>query len=286
VRKIKAAVVGLGHWGPTLARNLAASADFALDGVCDRDPARLAPFASLKTFTAAGAMLRALEPELVAVCTPVSTHFAIVKELLEGGADVLCEKPLAASAKEAADLVELAHRCGRRLFVNHMCANAPAVKRLRETYVRGELGELRHVEAVRMNRGRVQSDIDVVGDLAPHDLAIIEAISGRSIEAVTARGSAHAAQVDLEYAGGLTACLQLSWISPVKVRRMDLRGSTSSVVYEEAGSDALAAELVEVARAIRGEPAEVSTGEAGLAMLRVLEAGRMSLRRDGARVAL
>lgn len=288
MRNIRAAVVGLGHWGPTVAKNLQASAAFELVGVCDLDAARLGAagtsFPAARPFTSDEAMLREVRPDLLVVCTPAATHASIVRRALEGGVDVLCEKPLATTLADAAELVSLAHRRERRLFVNHMCSGTARVQRLRERHARGELGELVHVEAVRIADGRVQPDVDVLWDLAPHDLSIVQLVLGKEARAVQASGRREAADLHVWFDGGATAHLQVSWVAPAKARRMTFQGAADSVVHEGDDPEALAAELDEIARAMRGDTARASTGEHGVAIVRVLEAARTSLREDGARV--
>lgn len=276
---IRAAVVGLGHWGPTLLANLRASADFDVVGTCDRDPGR-ADFADVD------AMMRAVAPELVCIATPVTSHHAVALRALAGGAHVFCEKPLAASAREAEEVVTVARERGLRLFVNEMCAGTRAVRRLRDAHARGALGTLLHVESERLNVGRVQPDVDVVWDLAPHDLAILRRVLGRKVASVEAQGRREDAVLRLSFEGGATANLRFSWVAPEKVRRMTFVGTESSVVHEEHEPNALATELAEIARALRGEPAHVATGEAALETVRVLEASRLSLANDGARVVV
>lgn len=336
--KIRAAVVGLGYWGPNLARNFQASSDFELVGLCDRDPTRVekirAGYPWTKPFTSTAALLHEARPEIVAICTPVGAHYPIVKEALEAGAHVLCEKPLASSVKESEELVALAQKRERRLFVDHTFTYTGAVRLIRDLYAKGQLGELFYIDSVRINLGLFQPDVDVIWDLAPHDLSIVQYVVGRKVESVQAMGSAHnphgfadVAYLDLRFVGGIAAHLHLSWLSPVKVRRMIFSGTSSSIIYDDVemsekvkvydhgvtfdvndietrkqvlvnyrrgdmrapaldNKEALGTELAEIARSLRGEPAQVATGEEGLETVRVLEASQASLEKDGARIAL
>lgn len=242
--RIKAAVVGLGYWGPNLARNLQASADYELVGLCDLDEQRVqrvgASYPWAKTFTSLAQMMSEVKPELVAVCTPVASHASLVTTALEGGAHVLCEKPLAASVAEAEAMVTLAQKRERKLFVDHTFVYTGAVRWIRDTYFKGSLGEMLYVDSVRINLGLFQPDVDVIWDLAPHDLSIVQHVVGKKIVSVQASGTSHnprgtndVAYLDLRFEGGVTAHLHLSWLSPVKVRRMIFAGTKSSIIYDD-----------------------------------------------------
>jgi len=244
VSRIKAAVIGLGYWGPNLARNFQVSDDYELVGLCDLDPKRVEKVAAnypwAKHFTSADEMMRTAKPEIVAVCTPVASHAPLVKTALEGGAHVLCEKPLAANVGEASEIIELANKRERRLFVDHTFQYTGAVRSIRDLYTKGSLGELFYVDSVRINLGLFQPDVDVIWDLAPHDLSILNFVIGKKPVSVQATGSSHnprgfadVAYLDVRYENDVTAHLHLSWLSPVKVRRMIFAGTTSSVIYDD-----------------------------------------------------
>jgi predicted dehydrogenase len=244
VKRIKAAVVGLGYWGPNLARNFQTSDDYELVGLCDLDPKRVekvgAPYPSAKGSTSFAEMLEQTKPELVAVCTPVAAHHPLVKMALDAGAHVLCEKPLAASVAESEELVVLAQKRDRRLFVDHTFTYTGAVRWTRDHYAKGALGDMLYIDSVRINLGLFQTDVDVVWDLAPHDLSIVTYVVGKKVVSVQATGTSHnprglndVAYLDLRFEGGIAAHLHLSWLSPVKVRRMIFAGTTSSIIYDD-----------------------------------------------------
>lgn len=244
MERIKAAVVGLGYWGPNLARNFQASDDYSLVALCDLDAKRLSrvgeSYTWSKCYTSLGELLKEAKPDIVAVCTPVAHHYAPTKMALEAGCHVLCEKPLAATANEAAELVGLAARCKKNLFVDHTFTYTAAVRTVRNLHAQEQLGELFYVDSVRINLGLFQPDVDVIWDLAPHDISILKYVIGRPVRAVQASGWSHnprklvdVAYVTVEYDGGATAHLHLSWLSPVKVRRMIFSGSKSSVLYDD-----------------------------------------------------
>ena len=341
--RIKAAVVGLGYWGPSLARNFQVNGDYELVGLCDIDQQRIdkvgASYPWTKGFTSAEELMKTVKPEIVAVCTPVATHATLTKVALDGGAHVLCEKPLASTTAEAEELLELARKRERRLFVDHTFQYTGAVRSIRDLYTTGKLGDLFYIDSVRINLGLFQPDVDVIWDLAPHDLAILNYIVGKRPVAVQATASAHnprglsdVAYLDVRYENDLLAHLHLSWLSPVKIRRMIYSGTKSSVIYDDMelsekvkiydhgvsfdvkdletrkqvlvnyrrgemrapaldNKEALGTELSELAAVLRGTAnpdvtKNVASGEDGLAIVRILEACKVSLSKDGARVAL
>jgi len=244
MNKIRAAVVGLGYWGPNLARNLQAAGDYELCALCDQVPARLErtlqsyPWA--KSYTDFKTMLDNEKPELVAVATPVAHHYSLARLALEAGCHVLLEKPMTATIEESEALIELANKKGVKLFVDHTFTYTSAIRRIKELYATGKLGELLYVDSVRINLGLFQPDVDVVWDLAPHDLSILDFVLGVQPVSVQGRGSCHnprgfadVAHVSIEYPNGLSAHLHLSWLSPVKVRKMIFPGTTASLIYDE-----------------------------------------------------
>jgi predicted dehydrogenase len=244
VAKIKAAVVGLGYWGPNLARNFQVGEDYELVGLCDLDQKRVDKLAAshpaARGFTSIDVMMKEAKPEIVAVCTPVASHGALVKAALEGGAHVLCEKPLAATVAEGEEIVALAEKRGKRLFVDHTFQYTGAVRYVRDYFTQGKLGDLFYVDSVRINLGLFQPDVDVIWDLAPHDLSILNFVIGKKPVSVQATGSSHnprgfadVAYLDVRYENGVTAHLHLSWLSPVKVRRMIFSGTKSSIIYDD-----------------------------------------------------
>jgi predicted dehydrogenase len=242
--RLRAAVAGLGYWGPNLARNFQSGDDWELVGLCDTSQARVDKVGAIypwaKRYASPEAMMREAKPDVVAVCTPVASHAALVRTALEGGAHVLCEKPLAATVGEAEEIVALAARRGRRLFVDHTFQYNGAVRYLRQHYAGGRLGELFYVDSVRINLGLFQPDVDVIWDLAPHDLSILGYVLGQKPVSVVATGSSHnprgfadVAYLDVRYDSGQNAHLHLSWLSPVKVRRMIFSGTKTSVIYDD-----------------------------------------------------
>lgn len=245
---LRAAVVGLGYWGPNLARNFSASGDFHLAGVCDANPARLRAAAALYPSALATESLDELlagKPDLVAIATPVSSHYELARRCLEGGSHILVEKPFTATVEEGEKLLALAEKVGRRAFVDHTFLFTGAVEEMKQQVDSGNLGDLLYVDSVRINLGLFQPDVDVIWDLAPHDLSILQYILGRAPKTVSAMGSSHnpsgtvdVAYLHLDYGEGMTAHLHLSWLSPVKVRRMIFAGTKQSLIFDDLDPEA------------------------------------------------
>ena len=244
---LQAAVVGLGYWGPNLARNFSASGDFRLSGLCDASPARLMAAAALYPSAVATNNIDELlagRPDLVAIATPVSSHYELARRCLEAGSHVLVEKPFTATVEEGEKLLALAEKTGLKLFVDHTFLFTGAVEEMKRQVSSGSLGDLLYVDSVRINLGLFQPDVDVIWDLAPHDLSILQYLVGRLPNTVAAigtshnpRGTADVAYLHLDYGDGLTAHLHLSWLSPVKVRRMFFAGTKESLIFDDLDQD-------------------------------------------------
>ena len=174
---INIGVIGCGYWGPNLLRNFAENEAAQLRWICDIDEERLASmsrrYPMAKTTIDYRALVNDSAVDAVAVVTPVATHFTIAKELLTAGKHVLLEKPLAATTAEARQLIDLAERNQRTLMVDHTFIYTGAVRKMKEIVSSGELGDLLYFDSVRINLGLFQRDINVLWDLAPHDLSII-----------------------------------------------------------------------------------------------------------------
>ena len=242
--RFSAAVVGLGYWGPNLARNLSAADDFDLVALIDTDEHRREKVGSLypaaRRFGSLTEALAARPIDLVCVATPVSSHAPLAEEALRAGAHVLVEKPLTRTIAEARRLLALAAQQQRKVFVDHTFLYTGAVRELKAQLDSGALGPLLYIDSVRINLGLFQPDVDVVWDLAPHDLAILQHLMGRAPRSVQTMGACHSpsgfadvAYLHLDYGDNVTAHLHLSWLSPVKVRRMIVAGEKQSVIYDD-----------------------------------------------------
>jgi predicted dehydrogenase len=241
--RIKVGIVGCGYWGPNLIRNFSSCALTEVVAVCDASPARLEAVGRSHSHLIRVASLDeliALQLDAVAIATPVSTHYPLAERCLQEGLHVLVEKPLASTVPEARSLVELAAQHRRVLMVDHTYLFSNAVRRIKEIVEAGELGELYYVDSVRINLGLFQRDINVVWDLAPHDLSIVDHVLGREPRSISAWGCAHAdpniedmAYVNIDYDDRLLANFHVNWLSPVKIRQMIFAGSRKSLIFNE-----------------------------------------------------
>ncbi|MFN2114082.1 MAG: Gfo/Idh/MocA family protein, partial [Anaerolineae bacterium] len=221
-------VIGCGYWGPNLARNFDELPQAELVALADLDPDRRAHMANRYPEAAvlgSHEELLDLGLDAVAVATPVSTHHAIGLAALKSGAHVLIEKPIACSTEEADSLIDVAAAVGRTLMVGHTFAYNPAVELLRELVLAGELGRLYYVNSARLNLGLFQPDINVIWDLAPHDLSILLYVLGQMPLSVRAHGESYVqsgvedvAWLTLEFPDDVTAHVHASWLDPCKTR--------------------------------------------------------------------
>ena len=241
---ITVGVIGYGYWGPNLVRNFADQPACRVGHVSDLRPERLADAArrcpGAKTSTDYRELIADPGVDAVAIATPVSTHYAIGMAALRAGKHVLIEKPLAATAEDAMRLVEEADRRGLVLLVDHTFVYTPAVQRIRDLAESGELGDLYYYDSVRINLGLFQRDVNVLWDLAVHDLSIMEYVVRRQPLAVSATGLAHVpgtpeniAYMTMFFEGSFIAHVHANWLSPVKVRRTLLAGSRRMILFDD-----------------------------------------------------
>src|SRR5918911_4984650 len=241
---ITVGVIGCGYWGPNLLRNLAENEAARLRWMCDLDPKRLGTvgrrYPSAETTLDYKRLINDPHLDAIVISTPVATHFTFAREALEAGKHVLVEKPFTASAAEAEMLVELAERQGLTLMVDHTFIYTGAVRKIKEIVQSGELGDLLYFDSTRINLGIFQHDINVVWDLAPHDLSIMDYLIDRQPEALTATGSCHIEQgieniayVTLRFPDPFIAHFHFNWLSPVKIRHTLIAGSRKMVVYDD-----------------------------------------------------
>jgi predicted dehydrogenase len=237
-------VIGCGYWGPNLLRNFAENEAARLSWMCDLDTKRLETlgrrYPSARTTTDCTQLFNDPQLAAIVIATPVNTHFHFARQALEAGKHVLIEKPFTASVAEAEELIELAERNQLTLMVDHTFIYTGAVRKIKEVVKSGELGELLYFDSVRINLGLFQRDINVVWDLAPHDLAIMDYIIERQPLEVTATGSCHVergieniAYVMLRFPEEFIAHFHFNWLSPVKIRRTLLAGSRKMIVYDD-----------------------------------------------------
>jgi predicted dehydrogenase len=336
---IGVAVVGCGYWGPNLIRNFANCSVTDVVMVCDRDQSRWKRVGAMcpgaRFTTDLEKVLANPAVDAVAIATPVHTHGEFALAALEAGKHVLVEKPMAVSLSDAEAMVRRAGEREVTLMVDHTFVYSSPVRKMKELLDEGELGELYYVDSVRINLGLFQQDVNVVWDLAPHDLSILDYLVGRPPWRISASGACHAgghegiedvAYLHLDFGGGLLASFHINWLSPVKVRHFILGGSRKSLIY----NDLEPAEKIKVydcgivvspsAAARRNalvgyrtgdiwsprieerEPLQtmvehfsdcicnatrpLSDGEAGLRIVRVLEAAQRSIKAQGSWITL
>lgn len=236
-------VIGYGYWGPQLVRNLDNLALGDVTMVADLSPERrdAASFA-YPWIPVTDSVDEVLDSEVdaVVIATPIPTHYKLAKLALEKGKDVFVEKPLTAHVDEAEDLIALSERTGRILMVGHTFLYNPAVEELRRLVQDGALGAVHYVDAVRVNLGLFQRDINVMWDLAPHDISILNYVLGMEPLAVSAHGGAYVREhihdivyLTIEYPGGVLAHIHVSWLNPSKVRRFTVVGNKQMAVYDD-----------------------------------------------------
>ncbi|HMD60891.1 MAG TPA: Gfo/Idh/MocA family oxidoreductase [Opitutaceae bacterium] len=238
------AVVGYGYWGPKLARNFIQDASFASVVICDEDPARLRRARrenpGVGTTGSFADVLSNPDIGAVALATPVAAHHPLALAALKAGKHVLVEKPLATRSTDAEQLLRAAKRLRRVLMVDHTFVYHPAVQRIRALIGSGELGRLHYIDSTRINLGLFQHDVNVLWDLAVHDIAIVSLFTAERPNVVQAIGSAHAPGplasigiLTLRYPSGLFVHINCSWVSPVKIRHMLIGGDRKMVVYDD-----------------------------------------------------
>jgi predicted dehydrogenase len=241
--KLRIGIVGYGYWGPNLVRNFSSSPLSEVAAVCDANPARLDAVrqvhGSCPCVESLDQLLQ-IPLDAVAIATPVSTHAPIAQRCLEAGLHVLMEKPLAANTAEAEQLVALAGRQQRVLMVDHTYLFSNPVRQIKALVESGELGELYYVDSVRINLGLFQKDVNVLWDLAPHDLAIVDHVLGLDARSISAWGCGHVhaemedvAYLNVDYGDAMLANFHVNWLSPVKVRQMIFAGSRRSVIFND-----------------------------------------------------
>lgn len=237
-------VIGCGYWGPNLLRNFAENEAAQLRWICDLDEDRLASmsrrYPMAQTTSDYHKLIEDSELEAVAVVTPVATHYPIAKQCLLAGKHVLMEKPLTATVPEAEELIDLAERNGLKLMVDHTFIYTGAVRKMKEIVGSGELGDLLYFDSVRINLGLFQRDINVLWDLAPHDLSIMDFLIERQPEGLSAIGSCHIedgieniAYLIMKFPDDFIAHFHFNWLAPVKIRKTLIAGSSKMILYDD-----------------------------------------------------
>jgi predicted dehydrogenase len=329
---IRIGVIGYGYWGPNLVRNFAEQVDASVTVVCDPRSDRLAHaqrrYPGIRVTTDPLDLIADPAVDAVAIATPVALHFELAMAALGAGKHVLVEKPITSTSDEAQQLIDEAARRRLVLMVDHTFIYTGAVQKMRELVVNGELGEINYYDSVRINLGLFQHDVDVLWDLAVHDLSIMDFVLTQQPVAVSATGLAHVpgrpaniAYMTMFFDGPLIAHVHASWLAPVKVRRTLLGGNRRMVLFDDletgekikvydsgisvdpnpenvyqmligyrtgdmwapklAVTEALHVEATHFVECVTKGTAPQSDGEAGLRVVRLLEAASASLQQQG-----
>ncbi|PIR66442.1 MAG: oxidoreductase [Parcubacteria group bacterium CG10_big_fil_rev_8_21_14_0_10_36_14] len=245
---LKIAIIGAGYWGKNLIRNAASSASVSLVYVCDLDLRLLerarSNFPFIKTTCDSEDIFKAKDIEAVFIATPVVSHYKLAKRALESSKHVFVEKPMTETSAEARELIELAKKNNLLLHVDHTFIYTGAVRKIKELINADELGEIRYIDSERINLGLIQPDVNVIYDLAVHDLSIFNYILKEKPMSVAAFGKSYVTQnrenpveemahIHLEYPSGTMAHIHIGWLSPVKIRKMLIGGSKKMVLYND-----------------------------------------------------
>lgn len=241
---MKIGVIGCGYWGPNLVRNFASIKGCDMEVCCDLDTKKLmrmrALFSSLKTCSDYREIENMQEIDAVAIATPVSSHFKLAKAMLQANKHVLVEKPLASSSEQCRELIRIAREIDKVLMVGHTFEYNPAVNKAKTILQSGELGEVLYLSCERLNLGLFQPDINVVWDLAPHDISIILLLLQKEPVAVNGQAKAHyfksiedVATATMYFDNGEIAFLHQSWLDPCKTRKMTIVGTKKMLVYDD-----------------------------------------------------
>ncbi len=241
---IKVGVIGYGYWGPNLVRNFMEAQGSTVVAVCDLRPERLAPlqsrYPSIRTLGNCNELFDDPSIDALAIATPVSSHFDLAMKALAAGKHVLVEKPLAANSEQATRLIDEAARCDKVLMVDHTFVYTGAVRKIRELIAAKALGEIYYYDAVRVNLGLFQHDVNVIWDLAIHDLSIIDYVLPSRAVAVSATGISNipgqpenVAYITLFFSNPQIAHVHVNWLTPVKVRHTLIGGSEKMILYDD-----------------------------------------------------
>jgi predicted dehydrogenase len=240
------AVIGAGYWGPNLVRTAQATSALRLEWLCDLDVKRaravLGQSSTVRATDSYDEVLGDPAVTAVAIATPASTHFELVRSALEAGKHVMVEKPLTPSVSEGAKLAALARRSGLALMCDHTYCYTSAVQRIRELVRSGQIGEIQFVDSVRINLGLVQPDVDVLWDLAPHDLSVLDFVLPEDVRPVAV--AAHTADpigaglpclayLSMWLSNGALAHVHVNWLSPTKIRTTVFGGSRRTIVWDD-----------------------------------------------------
>ena len=247
---VNLAVLGIGYWGPNLLRNFSQIDGVTVAAVCDTDASRLAYIHQIypepRLIEDYKVVLADASIDAVVVALPAKLHNKIAMEALEAGKHVFVEKPLALSSEQCLQLIHVAEEKDRVLMVGHTFEYNPSVNVLKDEVEKGALGEIRYINSQRLNLGKIRQDVNVMWNLAPHDISMILYLMQQEPLAVSARGGCYIQEgiedvvfMDLVFESGVRAHIHVSWLDPVKVRRMTVVGSKKMTVFDDMEEDKL-----------------------------------------------
>jgi predicted dehydrogenase len=244
---LKFGVIGFGYWGPNVVRNLDSLDGTAVVAVADKSPAarrRLQKaYPGVQVTADSSELTSSKDIDAIAVVTPVWTHYELAKAALENGKHVFVEKPFTSCVAQAEELIELAARKNLKIMVDHTFLFTGAVRKIRQLLEEGTLGTLYYYDSMRVNLGLFQHDVNVIWDLAPHDLSIMDDLIKESPEAVVATGQAHLngfediAFITVYFPNKIIAHINVNWLSPVKVRTTLIGGEKKMLVWNDLEAD-------------------------------------------------
>jgi len=241
---MKIGLIGYGYWGPNLARNFNQNPDLELSYICDFSADRLKAASTMYKQTRLvndpEVLFKDTTLDAIAIATPVFTHFDLAKRALESGKDVWLEKPMTEKVEQAEELIEMTEKNKRVLHVDHTYVYTGAVRKIRELIDKGELGDLIYYDSTRVNLGLFQQDVDVIWDLAPHDISIMDYLMPFKKTAVSATGSKFygngmvpKALLTIYMENNIIGHINVSWVSPVKIRQTLIGGTAKMVLYDD-----------------------------------------------------
>lgn len=332
---VKFGVVGYGYWGPNVVRNLDQLDNTEVVAICDKSQQsrRKAQklYANVQVTSDATELMRSPDIDAIAVITPVWSHYELAKQALENGKHIFVEKPFTSNVEQAEELIELAARKNLKVMVDHTFLFTGAVKKIKQLLDEGSLGKLYYYDSTRVNLGLFQHDVNVLWDLAPHDLSIMDHLIHQSPEAISATGQTHlngyedVAFITVYFPDKIIAHINVNWLSPVKVRTTLIGGEKKMLVWNDLAADekikiydkgvsvtsreglynllvnyrsgdmwapqieqveALHGELEYFANCILKDETPMNDGQAGLRVVKMLQAASESLRQRGALVHL
>ena len=245
---IKIGVIGYGYWGPNVVRNFMSTEGAQIISICDIDKNALnrakKNYPELKTASNSNEILTSPEIDAVAIVTPVYTHFELAKKAVQNGKHIFVEKPFTSSVAEAEELIELAEKKKVKIMVDHTFLFTGAVRKIKELTEEGILGNLYYFDSTRVNLGLFQHDINVIWDLTPHDLSIMDYVVQEKPSAITATGKEHfgrgledIAYITVFFDSNIIAHFNVNWLSPVKIRMTLIGGEKKMLVWNDLESD-------------------------------------------------